>query len=125
MAIRVIRATTACWRRRSSEGDIAMTALTPFADDAASVAIDKLTIENGTTQISLYGSLDITRDKVGLQHALALKALIDQAVQVLTSDPALPPRLKLPRFRGVFDGFVDYGSVVTTSIMASYAIGER
>jgi hypothetical protein len=33
--------------------------------------------------------------------------------------------LKLPRFRGVFDGFVDYGSVVTTSIMASYAIGER
>jgi hypothetical protein len=70
-----------------------MTALTPFADDAASVAIDKLTIENGTTQISLYGSLDITRDKVGLQHALALKALIDQAVQVLTSDPTLPPRL--------------------------------
>jgi hypothetical protein len=34
-------------------------------------------------------------------------------------------KLKLPRFRGVFDGFVDYGSVVTTSIMASYAIGER
>jgi AmiR/NasT family two-component response regulator len=34
-------------------------------------------------------------------------------------------RVKLPRFRGVFDGFVDYGSVVTTSIMASYAIGER
>jgi hypothetical protein len=33
--------------------------------------------------------------------------------------------VKLPRFRGVFDGFVDYGSVVTTSIMASYAIGER
>jgi hypothetical protein len=27
--------------------------------------------------------------------------------------------LKLPRFRGVFDGFIDYGSVVTTSIMAS------
>jgi hypothetical protein len=34
-------------------------------------------------------------------------------------------RLKLPRFRGVFDGFVDYGFVVTTSIIASYAIGER
>jgi hypothetical protein len=33
--------------------------------------------------------------------------------------------LKLPRFRGVFDSYVDYGSVVTTSIMASYAIGER
>ena len=70
-----------------------MTKFMPFADDAGSTAIDKLTIENGTAQISLYGSLDITRDKVGLQHALALKALIDQAVQVLTSDPALPQRL--------------------------------
>jgi hypothetical protein len=33
--------------------------------------------------------------------------------------------LKLPRLRGVFDGFVDYVSVVMTSIIASYAIGER
>jgi hypothetical protein len=74
-------------------GDIAMTKFTPFADDSGSAGIDKLTIENGTAQISLYGSLDITRDKVGLQHALALKALLDQAVQVLTSDTALPQRL--------------------------------
>ncbi len=73
-----------------------MTQLTPFADDASSTAIDKLTIENGTAQLSVYGSLDITRDKVGLQHALALKALIDHAVQVLTSDPALPQRLPPP-----------------------------
>jgi hypothetical protein len=29
------------------------------------------------------------------------------------------------RFRGVFDGFVDYDSVVTTSIIASNTIGER
>jgi hypothetical protein len=70
-----------------------MTKLTPFADDAASTVLDRLTIENGTAQISLYGSLDIPRDKVGLQHALALKALIDQVVDVLTSDPALPQRL--------------------------------
>jgi hypothetical protein len=70
-----------------------MTRLTPFADDATSIAIDKLTIENAKEQLSLYGSLDITRDQVGLQHALALKALLEQAVQVLTSDPALPQRL--------------------------------
>jgi len=69
-----------------------MTKLTPFADDAASIAIEKLTIENGTERLALYGSLDITRDKVGLRHALALKAIIDQAVQVLTADPALPDR---------------------------------
>jgi hypothetical protein len=70
-----------------------MTKLTPFADDAGSAGIDTLTIENGKQQIALYGSLNITRDKAGLQHALALKALIDQAVQVLTSDPTLPQRL--------------------------------
>ena len=70
-----------------------MTKLTPFADDAASVSIDKLTIENGKDQISLYGSLDLTRDKDGLRRAMALKAIIDQAVSVLTSDPALPERL--------------------------------
>ena len=73
-----------------------MTKITPFADDAVSVAIDQLTIENGTQQISLYGSLDITRDKVGLQHALALQAIIDQAMQVLTADPALPRQLPPP-----------------------------
>ena len=70
-----------------------MTKLTPFADDATSITIDKLTIENTKEQLSIYGSLDITRDQVGLQHALALKALIDQAVQVLTSDTALPQQL--------------------------------
>ena len=70
-----------------------MTKLTPFADDATSITIDTLTIENAKAQLSLYGSLDITRDQVGLQHALALKALIDQAVQVLTSDTALPRQL--------------------------------
>lgn len=67
-----------------------MTKLTPFADDAASVTIDKLTVENGTDRLALYGSLDITRDKVGLQHALALRAIVDQAVQVLNAEPNLP-----------------------------------
>ena len=33
--------------------------------------------------------------------------------------------MKLPRFRGVFDSYIDCGSVVTASIMASYAIGDR
>ena len=70
-----------------------MMKLTPFADDAASVAIETLTIENGTERLSLYGSLDITRDKAGLRHALALKAIVDQAVQTLTADAALPERL--------------------------------
>lgn len=43
-----------------------MTKLTPFADDAASIPIGELTVENGTDRIALYGSLDLTRDKQGL-----------------------------------------------------------
>ena len=70
-----------------------MTKLTPFADDAASISIGELTVENGTDQVSLYGSLDITRDKQGLAHARSLKALVDQAVQHLEAQSDLPDAL--------------------------------
>ena len=73
-----------------------MSKLTPFADDAASVSIGKLTVENGTDRIALYGTLDLTRDKQGLAHARILKALLDQAVQVLEADKALPDAVPLP-----------------------------
>ena len=73
-----------------------MTKLTPFADDAASISIGKLTVENGTARVALYGTLDLTRDKQGLAHARALKALLDQAVQVLEADQALPDAVPPP-----------------------------
>lgn len=73
-----------------------MVKLTPFADDAASVSIAELTIENGTERIALYGSLDITRDRQGLAHARALKALLDQAVQHLEADKDLPDAVPAP-----------------------------
>ena len=43
-----------------------MSTLKPYADDAASLAIGDLTIENGQDSIAVGGSLDLTRDKVGL-----------------------------------------------------------
>ena len=67
-----------------------MTKLTPFADDAASVSIGSLTVENGTDRVAIYGSLDITRDKQGLAHALALKAMLDEAVRRLQAEKNLP-----------------------------------
>ena len=73
-----------------------MTKMTPFADDAASTTIGELTIENGTDHIALYGSLDLTRDKQGLAYARALKALLDQAVQLLEADKALPDAVPPP-----------------------------
>ena len=67
-----------------------MTKFTPFADDASSTSIGKLTIENGTDRVALYGSLDLTRDRQGLAHARALKAILDQTVQVLEAQENLP-----------------------------------
>ena len=86
-----------------------MNKLIPFADDAGSVSIGSLTIENGTDRVTIYGSLDLTRDKQGLAHAEALKALLDQAVQhgaERAQEGAQPFRLtarerwQSPRIRG-------------------------
>jgi hypothetical protein len=72
-----------------------MRKLVPFADDAVSLSIGELAVENGTDRIAIHGSLEITRDKRGLAHAQALKALLDEAVQHLQADKnlqdAVPP----------------------------------
>ena len=73
-----------------------MTTIKPFADEAASVSIGELTIENGTDRIALYGSLDLARDKQGLAHARALAALLDQAIQILEADTSLPDAVPPP-----------------------------
>jgi hypothetical protein len=62
----------------------------PFADDAASEAVGGLTIENGATRLSIYGQLEITRDKRGLRRARKVKALIDRIVEALETDDSLP-----------------------------------
>ncbi len=54
------------------------------------MSIGKLTVENGTDRIALYGSLELTRDRQGLAHARALRAILDQAVQVLEEQADLP-----------------------------------
>ena len=70
-----------------------MPKLTPFADDATSMTIGGLTLENGKDQVSLYGSLDITRDKRGLADAKALKVILDKAVQQMELAANLPDAL--------------------------------
>ncbi len=42
-----------------------MTQLKPFAEDATSISIGELTIENGTDRIALYGSLDLAATSKG------------------------------------------------------------
>ena len=74
--------------------------LRPFSDDSASIGIGELTVENGREQVSLHGSLDLTRDQAGLEQARALKALLDQVVKVLEADKDLPAKLPPPEKPG-------------------------
>jgi hypothetical protein len=68
----------------------------PFADNEASLTIGGLTVENGVDKVSLYGSLDLPRDRSGLEQARALKRLVDACVAALKADPALPDRQPPP-----------------------------
>jgi len=74
--------------------------ITPFANEADSVGIGDLTIENRLDRISIYGSLDLTRDKQGLEHARTLKALVDNIVRILEADKKLPDKLPPPKAPG-------------------------
>ena len=55
-----------------------------------------LNIENRLDRVSLYGSVDITRDVEGLAQALRLKGVIDGMVSALTDEQvngALPNKI--------------------------------
>lgn len=61
----------------------------PFAD-ASSRRVGDLTIENSEDRVSVYGDIDLTRDKAGLAVARDLKTVIDAIVASLSSAAALP-----------------------------------
>jgi hypothetical protein len=68
----------------------------PYANESETVQIADLTIENRTDRVTLYGSIDLTRDKEGLAHAQELKKIIDAAVKTLETEQgrgALPDRI--------------------------------
>lgn len=64
----------------------------PFADDAAVRSIGTLTFENGTARIAVHGSLDLPRDREGLERARLLKRTVDAVVAVLEA-AELPERV--------------------------------
>ena len=73
-----------------------MKTIKPFANESDSVGIADLTVENRTDRVSLYGSIDLTRDKEGLKHARDLRALLDRVVKALEEDKDLPDRIPPP-----------------------------
>lgn len=65
----------------------------PFANDSEAVTIGELSVENQADRVSVFGSLDLTRDKAGLRHARALKAVLDSVVRALEAEEDLPDRV--------------------------------
>jgi hypothetical protein len=73
-----------------------MTTMKPYANESDSIGIGGLTIENRTDRVSVYGSIDLTRDKHGLDQAQALRALMDLVIAVLEADKELPAHVAPP-----------------------------
>lgn len=55
----------------------------PYANESEVVQIEGLTIENRLDRISIYGDINITKNKEGLKVAQELKVIIDATVKVL------------------------------------------
>ncbi|RKG29826.1 hypothetical protein [Acinetobacter tianfuensis] len=62
----------------------------PYEHGTESHAIHDLTVENDTDCVSIYGSLQLTKDQVGLKAAKALQALLNDVVASLESESNLP-----------------------------------
>lgn len=66
-----------------------------FENETDSFSIVGMTIENRLDRISIYGSLDITKDKEGLENALKLKRIIDASIEALRRDKHLPDKIEI------------------------------
>jgi hypothetical protein len=63
-----------------------MATIKPFKNEADSIMIGDLTVENRLDRVEIYGSAQITRDKEGLKLAKELKQLIDATVAALQAE---------------------------------------
>ena len=57
--------------------------LAPFENESQIITMESFQIENRLDRVSLSGDLDITKDKAGLEKAIALTALLGSVVQTL------------------------------------------
>lgn len=76
----------------------------PFANESDCLQIGGITIENRVDRVSLFGSIDITRDKEGLAAARELKAILDLTLTELES-AELPDKVSLKPVKAVKNPF--------------------
>ncbi len=80
--------------------------LNPYHNETTSLLIGDLTVENRLDRISLYGSLDITKDHIGLEDAQQLKDIIDSIVDTLQKENNLPKRIVIEKADSVLNPFL-------------------
>jgi hypothetical protein len=80
--------------------------ISPFANESDSLNAGGLTVENRLDRISIYGSLDITRDVDGLKHAEMLKTLFDDIVVAMKRDH-LPAAISIKPPEEIQNPFAD------------------
>ncbi|WP_018263448.1 hypothetical protein [Methylobacterium sp. WSM2598] len=81
--------------------------LIPFSDDATVQTLGAFTVENGTERIVLHGSLELARDRLSLERARTLRAILEGVVTALEAQAHLPeeaPR-RQPRTESVRNPF--------------------
>lgn len=68
--------------------------ISPYQNESDCVQIGELTIENRVDRVSLYGSIDLTKDKSGLTATRELKKIIDATLAELEKSD-LPDKITL------------------------------
>jgi hypothetical protein len=76
----------------------------PFQNESECLQIGELTVENRVDRISIYGSLDLTLDKEGMEMAQLLKTVIDLALAQMAMTE-LPDRISIEKTEAVTNPF--------------------
>jgi hypothetical protein len=75
-----------------------------FENESETVNIDELVIENRLDRVSIYGSIDITKDKIGLEKIRAIKQQIDRIANKLENEN-LPDEIEILAAKTVANPF--------------------
>lgn len=78
--------------------------ISPYKNESDCLEIGSLTVENRLDRISIFGSIDITRDKEGLAVAQELKSILDLTLAELERAD-LPDKVALKPVKTVKNPF--------------------
>ena len=80
--------------------------IAPFANETDSLSIGELTVENREDRITIYGNIDITRDKEGLGNAETLQTLFNDIIASMKKGD-LPDKISIKPADNVANPFAD------------------